>query len=264
MNLYDENRTKLFDEWDTVEKGESKSVVVSWLPNAAHDSYNYYIKTGYDGYDVGPVSFVISLTDYYDAGAQTDAGDSFERAMSIGPGEYEGYLLSGKKGTDTKDLYKITVKKGETLTIKVTPPAEVALSVIVYDSSRKELKTEYSPNLGAIVTNSVLITKSENVFVAVVCEQYNNKEFKSYSLNITKEAGAKVVEGEEEEEEEVLSGETTGGSTEKGLGGEEAEKIAKGFFMTIMMVWLIPLFVGLTVLIVAIEVIVILVRRKKK
>ena len=255
LGLYDEDRTELSDKWDTVSKGESNSITVSWLPNTDKDSYKYYIKAGYDSYDVGPVSFVVSLTDYYDAGTQTDAGDSFEKAMSITPGEYEGYLLSGVAGTDTKDFYKVTVKKGETLTAKVTPPAEVALNVIIYDSSRKELKKEYSPNLGAIVTNSIPITKNGDVFVAVVCGEYRNKEFKPYSLSIATGAGKAIDEGLTEEQQAAEQAQQA---------GEEVKSLIERGIKGILLYVVLPIVGGIILLTVIIVVIVIVLKKKKE
>ena len=84
---------------------------------------------------------------------------------------------------------------------KVTPPSEAGINVTVYDSNRKVLKEEYAPNPGAIVTNSVPITKSGNVFIGVICDTYCSKELVAYALNITTEG---VVAGGEEYDEEGL------------------------------------------------------------
>jgi preprotein translocase subunit SecG len=202
--LYDENRTKLIDEWDTVSEDELKSIAFSWLSNSEKDSYKYYIKTGYDRYDVGSVSFNLSLTDYYDAGSQTDAGDSPEKAMNITPGEYRAYL-SGESGTDTKDFYKLAVRTGQTLAIKITPPMEASMEVIVYDSTRKKLESKSTPNPGAIFTTSVPITKSEDIFVAVVCDDWMSETLVEYVMDITTEGEAVV-----DEDEDVFAGAGTG------------------------------------------------------
>lgn len=184
--LYDEDRAKLVEDYDVVSDDELKSITISWLSNADKDSYKYYIKTGYDRYDVGSVSFDMSLTDYYDAGSQTDAGDSFEKAMSITPGEYKAYL-SGESGTDTKDFYKLAVKTGQTLTIEITPSTEVIMEVYVSDSNKKTLKSGSTPNPGAIFTTSVPITKSEDVFVAVVCDRWMSENLVEYTMDISTE-----------------------------------------------------------------------------
>ena len=192
--LYDENRTKLVDEYDVVSKDELKSITISWLSNSEKDSYKYYIKTGYDRYNVGSVSFDLSLIDYYDAGSRTDAGDSFEKAMNITPGEYKAYL-SGKSGADTKDFYKLAVKTGQTLTIKITPPMEASMEVVVYDSTRKRLKRGSTPNPGAIFTTSVPITKSGDVFVVVACDKWMSENLAEYTMDITTE-GVAVEDGD--------------------------------------------------------------------
>jgi len=194
--LYDEDRVKLVGEWDTVSGDELESITFSWLSNSEEDSYKYYIKTGYDGYDVGSISFDLLLTDYYDAGSQTDAGDSFEKAMNITPGEYKAYL-SGEAGADTKDFYKLAVKTGQTLAIKITPPIEARMGIIVYDSNKKKLESKDAPNAGAIFTTSVPITKSEDVFIVVVCDDWMSENLVEYVMDITTE-GEAVADDDED------------------------------------------------------------------
>lgn len=193
LGLYDENRGELLDDWDTVEKGGSESITVSWMPNTDEDSYKYYIRAGYDNYDVSSVLFDVSLTDYYDAGSQTDAGDSFEKAMSLVVGEHEGYL-SGKSGSDVKDFYEIEIKKGEELTVKVTPPVEASMEVTLYDDSRKELRHEYASNPGAIIETSLVARESEDIFVVVLCDRWCSEDIVNYTLDVTIKPSAEVVE----------------------------------------------------------------------
>ncbi|XOB41494.1 MAG: hypothetical protein ACKKMS_02100 [Candidatus Nealsonbacteria bacterium] len=182
--LYDEDRTNLVDKWDAVSENDLKSITISWLSNSEKDSYKYYIKAGYDyGYDVSSVSFDISLTDRYDTGSQTDAGNTFEKAMSITAGNYTAYL-SGKEGTDTKDFYKVGIKKEEKLTIKITPPTEAKPSLKIYNSDRVVIKEEYAPNPGAIIQASLTTKKSEDLFVKVSCDSWCSKNLVKYALNI--------------------------------------------------------------------------------
>jgi len=201
IDLYDENRTDLRVGCD--ESGEGTmdiSCEVSWTTNSDRETYKYYIRTGSDVWNITSYLLDISLIDRYDAGTQTDAGDTVEKAISVGSGEYKSYL-SGEQGTDAKDFYKVAVKKGQTLAVKVTPPSEASIRITVYDSSRRVLKDEYAPNPGAIVTNSVPITKSGDVFVGVICDRYCSKELVDYTLNITTEGV--VVEEEEYDEEDL-------------------------------------------------------------
>jgi len=197
--LYNEDRTAVV-EGDVITHATPESISGSWLLNADEASYKYYIKAGSDLWTIASHSLDISLVDRYDAGSQTDAGDTIEKAMSIRSGEYKSYL-SGEQGTDAKDFYKVAVKKGQTLVAKVTPPSEAGINITVYDSNRTVLKDEYAPNPGAIVTNSVPITKSGDVFVGVICDKYCSKELVVYTLNIATEG---VIADEEEYDEDGL------------------------------------------------------------
>ena len=202
LTLYDEDRKQLVEEGAIVEEKKGiEQFTISWLSNSDRDSYKYYLKRYCNWVKIGSLSFELSLADRYDAGSQTDAGDTVEKAMEITSGEYRAYL-SGKAGADTKDFYKVAVKKGKTLIVKVTPPSEAIIGVAVYDKDRRVLKDEYAPNPGAIVTNSLAIAKSGDVFVGVVCDRYCSKELVAYTLNITTEGEAIVGE----EDEDVFAG----------------------------------------------------------
>ena len=137
LGLYSEDRIKLVKELVT-SHDKPESFTISWLPNTDEISYKYYILAGSDTFKIASHSLDISLVERYDAGSQTDAddaGDSFEKAMSAVLGEYTAYL-SGKLGTDTKDFYNMAVEKGATLTVKVTPPSEAIMEVVIYDGNR--------------------------------------------------------------------------------------------------------------------------------
>ena len=198
LTLYNEDRKQLVKEGEGMDKGEQVLFSFSWMPGSDKDLHKYYIKRECTWHKIELLSLNISLTDRYDAGTQTDAGDTVEKAMSVGSGEYKSYL-SGKEGTDTKDFYKVAVKKGQTLAAKVTPPSEASIKITVYDKNRRVLEDEHAPNPGAIVTNSVLIRKSEDVFIGVICDRYCSKKLIAYTLNITTEGA--IVEEEEYDED---------------------------------------------------------------
>ena len=193
LTLYDEDRKKLTEIGATLEKGQQETFLFSWLPNADKDLHKYYIKRECTWVKIGALSFELSLTDRYDAGSQTDAGDSFEKAMSLTAGEYEGYL-SGKSGADAKDFYEMEIKKGEELIVKVTPPMEASMEVALYDDSRKELRSEYAPNPGAIIETSLVARESEDIFVAVLCDEWCSYDLVNYTLDVTIQPSAEVVE----------------------------------------------------------------------
>jgi len=187
--LYNEDRAMLLRGYDNPLDnlgGAGEIGIYKWLPNSSQDLYVYYMSVGGGNvnFTAKGTKYDISIEDRFDARSQTDAGDTFEKALVITPGNYTAYL-SGNQGTDVKDFYKLSVKKGETLIAKVTPPSEAAMQVIVYDNDRRKLKEVYASNPGAIVTNSVSIAKSGEVFVAVVCEDWCSKKISDYTLDIS-------------------------------------------------------------------------------
>jgi hypothetical protein len=200
LTLYNEDRKQLAKEGESLDKGEQVLFSFSWLPGSDKDLHKYYIKRECTWHKIESLSLNISLADRYDAGTQTDAGDTIEKATSVESGEYKAYL-SGKEGTDINDFYKVAVKKGQTFVVKVTPPSEATMRITVYDKDRRVLKDEYSPNPGAIVTNALSITKSEDIFIGVICDRYCSDELVAYTLDITTEG---VVVDEEEYDEEGL------------------------------------------------------------
>ncbi len=217
--LYNEDRKQLAKEGEGLDKGEQTLFSFSWLPGSDKDLHKYYIKRECTWHAIELLSLDILLTDYYDAGTQIDAGDSgkFEKAIKINPGEYKGYL-SGELGTDTTDLYKIALKKGETLTAKVTPGVDVKMKIDMYDSDRKRLKSVEAPNPSAIVTSSIPIEKSGNFFIGVLCSKYYSDSIVDYTLNITTE-GVIVDEDEEEYDEEGLPYYGVDGAVPDGVDG---------------------------------------------
>jgi len=233
LDFYDGDRVKLVEGYG--EAYETPALItISWLPNADKASYKYYIRTGSDIWKIASYSLDISLVNRYDAGSQTDAGDSFEKAMSIATGNYTAYL-SGEEGTDAKDIYKVGIKKDEKLTVKVTPPSTASPSLKIYNSNRQVLKEVFASNAGAIVQASLTATKGEDLFVEVSCDRWCSKNIANYTLNIAiqppAEAGApaeeEIAPGEVPSEEIVSPGEEVAPGPEA-VGAEEGEPAKKG------------------------------------
>jgi len=240
---------------DSIWSKANTSKTVAWQTG---ETGMFYIivefKYGAIGEDV---EYKISAEDCFDANSQTDAGNKLTKTMLIVPGEYTGYL-SGSNGSDIKDYYRMVVKKGETFSFKIVPSEKAQPEIGIYNSDREEIKRAYAKNPGAIIKTSLTAEKSENLYLAVLCDSMCSDEPMSYTLYITTEE-AKVVPAEEK----VLPEESTEEPT-AGITGEGAEKIEKIVKTGIMLVWLIPIIIGLVILIVIIIVIVILVHKKKK
>jgi hypothetical protein len=214
LSLYNEDEEELVGGSDAIYEAQG-SVTISWLSNVEEDSYKYYLKVGCDIWDMDSYSLDVSLTDCYDASSQTDVADSFSGATSISTGTYKGYL-SGEAGTDTADYYKVNIKKGDTLSVEVTPSEEAQPNLYIYDSDREEITEEYALNPGAILKTSLTAEKDDFVYVVVSCDMWCSSEMIDYSIKISgaelSEAGVEEADsGEEVEDEEVATDEAEGG-----------------------------------------------------
>ena len=262
LSLYNEDRGEVAYESDYLFVGDQSPFSFFWLPNSEKNLYKYYIKRWRM---IGAISFNLLLVDRYDAGSQTDAGDTFGKAMGITPREYKAYL-SGKEGTDTKDLYKVDIKKGETLTAKVTPASEAAMILVVYDSNRAVLKSEWPSNPGAIVEASLVAKKSEDVFVEVLCE---SEKIAAYTLNIAIQSPAESEAPVGEEEEKIIpevmlpSGEVPSGEAPEIVLPEGAKEVAKAVgkgIATAIIFWI----VGPIVFLIIIGIVIYFLLKKRK
>jgi uncharacterized membrane protein YhaH (DUF805 family) len=160
-----------------------------WLPNSTKDDYTYYLKVYNDNpWELDPFSLEISLSDYYDAGLKTDAGDTFNNALDIALGDYKGHLAAeymSSYGNDNVDYYKISVKKGITYEFEVSPPIEGIVDVELLNQKRELLDSAYSSNDGAIVSMFLTPVSNTNVFLTIKGSNYDTSAIAvDYNLSI--------------------------------------------------------------------------------
>ena len=254
--LYNKDRSLLEKEEMLVDCNyeESTNKRAVWLATAEEESNDYYLRLGAEAGDGIKVdNFSFSLTDYFDASRQTDAGGSLDNPMSIEPGSYTGYL--GVK--DEADYYKLDIDSEITLTAKVTPPSNAALSVTVYGKDKAMITREYPQNAGAIVTNVSPIVKGGDVFLAIKTANIESGTVAKYDLDVSTEAGIK----------EELTGTETGypedwmEDMEKASQG--AEKWFKRGIVSLLLTVVLPFVIGLIVLIGIIVVVVVVIKKRK-
>ena len=179
ITLYDASRVELQSNFD-------EPAVAFWLPGSTSASYKYYVRITDDTWDTTSSLIDVTVTDRYDASTQVDAGESFEKALTVGIGNHQGYLAYENKGTDTKDYYKIPVSKGVTYEFKATPATGDTMLLQVFNLNRALLKEEESLNEGAIVSTSFTPATNTDIFL-VVSNYYERRdgEISNYKLNIT-------------------------------------------------------------------------------
>jgi hypothetical protein len=168
ITLYDENKNELMND----DGGSGNSFSAYWLAGSQESVHNYYLKITASAWDTKSFVLEYSLTDRYDAGSQTDAGDNFEKALSLAIGEYHGYLaghpyLSLQVGDDQKDYYKISVSKGITYEFKAVPEVKGAVALEMFNAGRELLEDKSSANDGAGVSLALTPSANTSIFLAV-------------------------------------------------------------------------------------------------
>lgn len=187
ITLYNEAKEELISNY-----GENPKI--NWLANANKSLHNYYLKIANDASAVESFSLEVSLANYYDANSGTDAGDTFDKALTIVPGTYNGYLtgfsgIANAVGDDWQDIYKIGLKKGITYEFKAIPPSKTSLTLSLYDLNRQLLKEEESANQGSIVFLSLTPSADTNIFVSVLHGEYPYQDaLVSYQLEVKSSA----------------------------------------------------------------------------
>lgn len=164
--LYDEDRAEL------------DSGTLSWTATSAKSSYTYYIGVGlgFCIYMSGRTptlnySMIVSIIDHYDANSGTDAGDSFDSALTITAGDYEGYLQSyySEGGDDEEDYYRInqTLSAGQLINVKLTQAPDMDAEIYVYDPNRAQIAYIDSASPGVIVRANATAPQSGTYYIKV-------------------------------------------------------------------------------------------------
>jgi len=163
---------------------------VHWLPNSEKSTHTFYLEISNEAFEpIESFTLQISLINRYDANFQTDAGDTFEKALNVTTGEYQGYLAGTypamtPKGDDFKDYYRVSVKKGTTYTFRVTPPSADEIGLELFNLNRESIDENSSANPGAIVNLSLSPTANTDIFILVEHGGPISGEVLSYKLNI--------------------------------------------------------------------------------
>ena len=245
--IYDADEEKV--EFDAIIAEANASETISWSPSSSGELY-FSVGNEYDVNAKGS-QYDISLEDRFDADSKTDAGDRIKNALPITPGEYEGYL-SGDRGTDAEDFYRIAVKKGEAILIKAVPENEALLSLELYDSDQEILDEEIAENDGAAVSITATPERTGDLYFAVSCSIALEPESIQYTLNVKTKTPS---------DDEAVSLENENEETEVVSQATETKNIFKRKF------WVLPLWAWILIILGVILIIIIilwLIFRKKK
>ncbi|MCD4816060.1 MAG: hypothetical protein K8R06_06635 [Methanosarcinales archaeon] len=203
LSLYDEENQQLMLDEEHLIPDEIGTLTVFRTASSIKSSNIFYLKiqeeirTTDDPYSY---TLYISIEDYFDADSQIDAGNIFDTALEITPGDYKGYLEIDD-GDDDKDIYIISMQSGENLDVTITPKGYAKFKVIIYDQDRVKASEEISANNGAIVRTSYNSSISQDIYLEINKRLISSD--KEYSLILTLEA------------EEVTETESTESATEE-------------------------------------------------
>ncbi|MEA1865185.1 MAG: hypothetical protein U9N46_08335 [Euryarchaeota archaeon] len=166
------------------------SHTIRWSPNSGEDSYKFYnrVECVYPNPN-SRYNINVSIEDHYDANSETDAGNTFDTAMNITQGSYDGFLAGkyhGDQGTDNKDFYKLSLAAGETINVKFTPADDVKLKTMVYNEDRANVNSTESPETGVITRSSWTAPYAQDVYVLI--ERGGSYPSGTYHLDLSVES----------------------------------------------------------------------------
>jgi hypothetical protein len=175
---------------------DAASGTLQWLNgNNAIPETSYYLVMS-NWFETDGFTLNMTLTERFDADGGKDAGDNFDKAVSLDYGTHEGYIssfiYSPDGGNDSLDFYKLSVESGDTVTFRVTPDGLNTAGLAIYDENRSELYFNEGVDLtpGEIVQTSVDIAEDGYIYAAVQWPLFNSGDayiFK-YTLLVTKNA----------------------------------------------------------------------------
>lgn len=200
VKLYDNDKNEIAGSIDAED-------VLKWLGSGSEQSKYYLVLES--SYNIDSQTIKISKVDRTDANSNTDAGGDFDSSLDIEYGEYTGYLSSftygAEGGNDEADYYKLAVKKGDKLTVKITPAVDFEAGCAVYDSNRSELFNEEGLDLeaGEIIQKEFDIQSDGYIYIVAKKAFYgkDSDEINQYTLKVTNE-NIDSLGGEVDEEEE--------------------------------------------------------------
>lgn len=187
LDLYGEDKIRLINVFG--DQNDPKELV--WLLDSSSKSGKYYLWLKNSTVnDITDLALDLKVVDRYDANSQTDAGGSIDQALPLAGGVYQGYF-SGDQGNDLADFYKLTLKKGDKTTIKITPPNQDGIDIKIFDINKTEVDYKSPNNEGEITALSFVPANDGIYYIGLSCF-YGCKKVVKYQMEIS---GAAIPTG---------------------------------------------------------------------
>jgi hypothetical protein len=155
------------------------------------------VKNKATGSGAGNIDYKVHFEriDRSDAFANTDAGFDFQTALDL---QLENKTASFNKNfigvndcgtgkycsTDAADFYMLPLMAGENLQFEVSPSAELAVAITVYDGDREKIKSVSSTGKGAITQLEYTSNKDQTIYLEIT-----TPNFGSYAMSVAVATG---------------------------------------------------------------------------
>jgi hypothetical protein len=187
VSLYDSSEVKLSGSTEQED-------MLRWVGSHSDEEIVYLVLE--NSYATDSFTLDVGLIDRTDAGTGKDAGNDFDSSSEISFGSYTGYLSNfvygAEGGNDDSDYYKVSVKRGDKISVQLTPELTVVPGCAVYDSGREELFNEDGlyADAGEIIQQSFDINQDGYIYVVVKWPFYTDLEnmITEYEIVITNES----------------------------------------------------------------------------
>ena len=195
LSLLDSDGVRLDYDDGLPRPGAPEGLAVSWASSSSRASYVYYVSVYF--YSVAKrltqYTLTFRISEVYDAGSGTDAGNTFPTALNLGSGEYQGWMydMDVREG----DYYRVAgLKDGQELRVRGLFTARdtqygANIETVICAEDGTELVTGYALPRAAADSTTLSYTGSsqkENYtyYIVVRCYVSPYRDFK-YSLTVS-------------------------------------------------------------------------------
>jgi len=123
LSLLDSNRNS---RGSSITQGNVES-----LGYVADSTGSWYIKVSRSSGE-GEYQLLVDIQNQNDAASGQDAGSSYQEAIPISAGTFNGFLKAG----DNEDYYSIGIVKGQLITLQLAIPGDASFNISLLDSNR--------------------------------------------------------------------------------------------------------------------------------
>lgn len=162
IKIFNEDRTELVSVFNSSDTSENV-VTATTLASAQKPTQTYYVQVTDEAWGTASSVLDVTVADRFDAGSNTDAGQTIDNALGIQTGLYAGYMSQ----VDTDDYYVLPVSAGK-LSVRVTPNSKMTPYVELYDQNGGIVGTTMAQGPGEAIVLTANVDAG-NAYVHLKC-----------------------------------------------------------------------------------------------